>query len=263
MCREAHNKSVENVCGNTSAGWGTTTGDNPVRSTDGDTAQTATRPGGEINPPRDIYGQADNAQCETKSGARVIRGGTPGITGSTEDMGGGPEGSQSWLPLGSYLTPAGWLNRIAKPAVLYSFISLNLVAAQPDTWVPAQHHVPGPVLHITAGITIATSAMVPPLRKNEEIPPPYWITAYSVWGASCALLLILEMLRRRSWLQRRLLGGLVLLTGLNILGTLAQGEPSTLEGVVNWAPLALTASLCIIPVIIEVMGPGGVAAAAL
>ncbi|KAK3985184.1 hypothetical protein QBC44DRAFT_362546 [Cladorrhinum sp. PSN332] len=63
------------------------------------------------------------------------------------------------------------------------------------------------------------------------------------------------------WLQRRLLAGLVLLTGLNLLGTLAQGEPSTLEGMINWGPLALTASLCAIPVIIEVMGPGAAAGA--
>ena len=45
---------------------------------------------------------------------------------------------------------------------------------------------------------------------------------------------------------------MVLFSGLNLLGSLAQGS---LDGAAAWAPLSLTVSLVLVPVVIEYLGP--------
>jgi hypothetical protein len=70
-------------------------------------------------------------------------------------------------------------------------------------------------------------------------------------------LFTLELLRRPTALQRKLLGGSVLFMTLNLLGTLS--VTSSLDGVMNWGPLALTASLCIVSVLMDATMREGVA----
>ncbi|KAK3353369.1 hypothetical protein B0T25DRAFT_209264 [Lasiosphaeria hispida] len=143
----------------------------------------------------------------------------------------------------------GTLKRIAITAAFCSgAASLPLVAAQP-------HAVPNLILHFAFGITIATAGAIPPLRSSDTIPQAYWLAAYGTWGAVTIGLFTLELLRRPNALQRRLLSGTVLFTALNLLGTLSQNASSALDGIMNWGPLALTASLCIVSVLMDVMSP--------
>lgn len=120
----------------------------------------------------------------------------------------------------------------------------------------AQHHVPEAVLHAAVGTSLTTSLVVPLLRNSGDLlPPAYLMATYATWGAAFAAHLVCESLRRSNSLQRRLLGGTVLFSALNLLGTLSQSASSTLEGILSWGPLALTASLCVIPVVMELINP--------
>jgi hypothetical protein len=80
---------------------------------------------------------------------------------------------------------------------------------------------------------------------------------YAAWGAAFTLFLVGELLRRPTWAQRRLLVGLLLFSGLNLTASLAQGGESMLEGVESWAPVAMTASLCLVPALMEFWGVRG------
>ncbi|KAM7197948.1 hypothetical protein V8F20_006396 [Naviculisporaceae sp. PSN 640] len=123
--------------------------------------------------------------------------------------------------------------------------------------VSAQHTVPGLITHIAAGTSIAASIMFPPLRNGGDLVQPGRLlpAVYGTWGVAFVTLLVCELLRRPTGLQRRLLVGTVLFSSLNLLGTLSQSAPSTLEGVMSWGPMALTASLCVIPVAMDMVSP--------
>lgn len=118
-----------------------------------------------------------------------------------------------------------------------------------------QHAVPDPILHFALGTSIAASGAIPPLRGNDNISPNYWLGACGTWGAAFLTLFVLELVRRPDGLQRRLLGGTVLFTALNLLGTLSQSADSVMDGILNWGPIALTASLCVVPVLMDYMSP--------
>lgn len=137
---------------------------------------------------------------------------------------------------------------------LVTHLLLFLLAAPPAS---AQHHIPPALLHIAAGTSFATSATIPPLRGSSTVPAPWWIAMYAAWGAAFTLFLVAELLRRPSWAQRRLLVGLLLFSGLNLTGSLVQGGDSMLEGVASWGPLAMTASLWLVPVLMEFWGVRG------
>lgn len=128
---------------------------------------------------------------------------------------------------------------------------LILLAASP---VSAQHPA---LLHIAAGTSFATSATIPPLRGSSTVPAPWWIAMYATWAAAFVIFLMLELRRLPDWAQQRLLLGLFIFSGLNLTGSLVQGEDSMLEGVASWGPLAMTVSLWLVPALIEFWGVRG------
>jgi len=71
--------------------------------------------------------------------------------------------------------------------------------------------------------------------------------------------LILELVRCRDWIQRRLLVFLALVGGLNLLGSLREADDG-LAGVIAWAPLSFTTALCVISALVDFFGMRGVAA---
>ena len=113
--------------------------------------------------------------------------------------------------------------------------------------VAAQHAPPTAALHLAIGASIAASGVIPALRSNDAVPQSYQTAAYGTWVAAFTAFLVLELIRRPNGLQRRLLGGTVFFLSLNPFGTLSQNAYSTLDGILNWGALALTASLCVIP----------------
>jgi len=144
---------------------------------------------------------------------------------------------------------SSWGSKMAIAATLCCGITMVPLVA-------TQHHVPGAVLHSAIGTSLTTSLVVPLLRNSGDLlPPAYLIATYASWGAAFAAHLVCELLRRPNSLQRRLLGGTVLFSALNLLGTLSQSASSTLEGILSWGPLALTVSLCVIPVVMELINP--------
>ncbi|KAK3693343.1 hypothetical protein B0T22DRAFT_476191 [Podospora appendiculata] len=135
------------------------------------------------------------------------------------------------------LGPSRSLRRIFRKSTFLQKLALSAVAFW--TLVPALtvtlRLTLDAIIHITAGVSIASSASISPLRSAEDVAAAYWISAY----------------------YRRLMLGMVLFSGLNLLGSLAQSESSMLDGVAVWGPLALTASLCVVPVLIEsIHSPG-------
>jgi len=116
----------------------------------------------------------------------------------------------------------------------------------------AQRVVPDAVVHTAAGLSITAGATVPALWSRPDVGATYRISAYGVWGAASAALFVLELVRHPR--QRRLLLGLVLFSGLNLLGSLSQGASTMLDAVAAWGPLALSASLCLMPIVIESLG---------
>ena len=128
------------------------------------------------------------------------------------------------------------------------------------TLAVAQNVVSDAIIHIAAGISITAGAAVPALWAREDVGQVYWISAYSIWGAASLALFMLELLRHPN--QRRLLLGLVLFSGLNLLGSLSQGTSTMLDAAVAWGPLALSASLCLMLVLIGSFGAGSTSAEA-
>lgn len=120
--------------------------------------------------------------------------------------------------------------------------------------ISAQHPA---LLHIAAGTSFATSATIPPLRGSITVPAPWWIAMYATWVAAFVVFLMLELRRLPDWAQQRLLLGLFIFSGLNLTGSLVQGEDSMLEGVASWGPLAMTVSLWLVPALIEFWGVRG------
>ncbi|KAK0740267.1 hypothetical protein B0T18DRAFT_205632 [Schizothecium vesticola] len=116
---------------------------------------------------------------------------------------------------------------------------------------------PAVILHVAAGTSLAASATIPPLRGSSKVPAPWWIAMYATWGAAFGIFLTLELRRLPDWAQRRLLMGLFIFSGLNLTGSLVQGGDSMLEGVVSWIPLAMTASLLLVPMLMMFWGVRG------
>jgi len=116
---------------------------------------------------------------------------------------------------------------------------------------------PAVILHIAAGTSLAASATIPPLRGSSKVSAPWWIAMYATWGAAFGIFLTLELRRLPDWAQRRLLMGLFIFSGLNLTGSLVQGGDSMLEGVVSWSPLAMTASLLLVPMLMMFWGVRG------
>ena len=85
---------------------------------------------------------------------------------------------------------------------------------------------------------------------------------YSTWGLAFLSFLGMELLRRPNWAQRRLLVGLFLFSGLNLMGTLGGSGSDMLDGVLSWGPVAMTVSLWLVSVLIEMFGVGGAAVVA-
>ncbi|KAM7211567.1 hypothetical protein V8F06_013037 [Rhypophila decipiens] len=141
-------------------------------------------------------------------------------------------------------------------AACFACTSLPMVAATENA--PGRLAIPGVIPHIAAGTSIASSFSIFPLRNDGDLVQPerwLWI-AYTTWGVSFFTLLVCELFHRRP-MQRKLLVGTVLLASLNLLGSLKEGSSSALEGVLCWGPMALTASLLGVPVIMDSMGWGG------
>ncbi|KAK0734543.1 hypothetical protein B0T26DRAFT_688876 [Lasiosphaeria miniovina] len=109
--------------------------------------------------------------------------------------------------------------------------------------------------HLAAGISVAASAAIPPLRSSDFIDNGYWAMAYAAWGTAVSVLFVLELMQRPNNLQRRLFGGTVLFSTLSLLGSLSQSAESTIEGVLNWFPMAFAASLCVVPVLMDAADP--------
>lgn len=125
--------------------------------------------------------------------------------------------------------------------------------------VLAVHHAPAVILHIATGTSLAASATIPPLRVSSKVPAPWWIAMYATWGAAFVIFLTLELRRLPDWAQRRLLVGLFIFSGLNLTGSLVQGGDSMIEGMVSWSPLAMTASLLLVPMLMMFWGVRGAA----
>jgi len=100
-------------------------------------------------------------------------------------------------------------------------------------------------------ISIIAEAAVPALWARDDVGQAYWISAYSIWNAASLALFVLELLL-----------GLVLFSGLNLLGSLSQGTSTMLDAAVAWGPLALSVSLRLMPVLVESFGVGSTSAEA-
>ncbi|KAK3382741.1 hypothetical protein B0T24DRAFT_672701 [Lasiosphaeria ovina] len=135
------------------------------------------------------------------------------------------------------------VSKIAATAAICSGIAALPMAAA----VGHPHAALDAAQHLAAGVSVAASAAIPPLRSSNFIDNGYWAMAYAAWGTAVSVLFVLELMQRATNLQRRLLGGTVLFSTLSLLGTLSQSAGSPLEGILTWAPLALTASLCLVP----------------
>jgi hypothetical protein len=57
---------------------------------------------------------------------------------------------------------------------------------------------------------------------------------------------MLALQRRDNWLQRQVLGWMVIFGAINLLGSLGQNVPTQVDAVAVWGPLALTVSLYVI-----------------
>lgn len=146
---------------------------------------------------------------------------------------------------------------IAFAAASLALTFIPLAAAQQAQSSPLQ--LQSVITHISAGISIASSLYIIPLRNNGEPTQQsqtFWIPfVYVAWSVSFVVLLTCTLLGRPP-AQKKLLIGTVLFTSLNLLGTLIQSAPSTLEGVLCWGAVALTASLFAVPVIMDSVSSG-------
>lgn len=137
--------------------------------------------------------------------------------------------------------------------------ALLLVCSIAPAPVIAVHHPPTVILYIATGTSLAASATIPPLRGSSKVPAPWWIAMYATWGVAFVIFLTLELRRLPDWAQRRLLMGLFIFSGLNLTGSLVQGGETMIEGVVSWSPLAMTASLLLVPMLMMFWGVRGAA----
>ncbi|KAM7214996.1 hypothetical protein V8F06_009598 [Rhypophila decipiens] len=119
--------------------------------------------------------------------------------------------------------------------------------------VAAQHTLHEAITHGAVGISMGASILVSPLRKRDDIDQPTYLVpvVYGVWGIAFVTLLGCQLLRRPTTLQRRLLAGTLFFSTLCLLGVWFQGALSTLEGLMSWGPVALTAALCVIPAVLD------------
>jgi len=150
-------------------------------------------------------------------------------------------------PLLPYQPSRSRFNRLSttnRSTRLLPTLALLFLATPP--LVLAQGAARDVILHITAGVSFATSAALPPLRSFDDLAPAYWISLYSVWGAAFLTGFMLALQRRDNWLQRQVLGWMVIFGAINLLGSLGQNVPTQLDAVAVWGPLALTVSLYVI-----------------
>ena len=106
-------------------------------------------------------------------------------------------------------------------------------------------------MHVLVSCSTGTSVAFLPLRSTTHM---YWILP--IWGVAFAGMLMVELYRANSWLQRRLLVGSVMFLVLTPLGSIANGS---LESVFAWAPFALTATLLSVSAAIDYFSPRVVA----
>lgn len=118
--------------------------------------------------------------------------------------------------------------------------------------VALAHRIPDWLLHIVGGTTVATGACVPALQPAEGETKAYRTGAYIAWAVTFAIFITMELYQRQD--QRRLLLGLVVFCGANLLGSLAEDSSTTIDTIKNWGPLALSLSLWVVPEWIQLMG---------
>ncbi|KAH6983467.1 hypothetical protein BKA56DRAFT_615442 [Ilyonectria sp. MPI-CAGE-AT-0026] len=118
--------------------------------------------------------------------------------------------------------------------------------------VALAHRIPDWLLHIVGGTTVAASACVPALQPAEDEIKAYRTGAYIAWAVTFAIFITMELYQRQD--QRRLLLGLVVFCGANLLGSLAENSSTTIDTITNWGPLALSLSLWVVPEWIQLMG---------
>ncbi|KAG7287583.1 hypothetical protein NEMBOFW57_007095 [Staphylotrichum longicolle] len=122
--------------------------------------------------------------------------------------------------------------------------------------VALAYRVPDWLLHAVGGMTVAAGACIPTLQQAEGQNEAYRTGAYVAWGVMYAIFMAIELYQRRD--QRRLLLGLVVFCGANLLGSLAEDASTTIETIKNWGPMALSLSLWVVPEWIQFMGAGNV-----
>ncbi|KAL6401027.1 hypothetical protein AUP68_16750 [Ilyonectria robusta] len=118
--------------------------------------------------------------------------------------------------------------------------------------VALAHRIPDWLLHIVGGTTVAAGACVPVLQPAEGETKAYKTGAYIAWAVTFAIFITMELYQRQD--QRRLLLGLVVFCGANLLGSLAEDSSTTIDTIKNWGPLALSLSLWFVPDWIQLMG---------
>lgn len=118
------------------------------------------------------------------------------------------------------------------------------------------HRVPDWLLHAVGGMTVAAGACIPTLQQAGGQNEAYRTGAYVAWGVTYAIFMAIELYQRRD--QRRLMLGLVVFCGANLLGALAEDASTTIDTIKNWGPMALSLSLWVVPEWIQFMGAGNV-----
>ena len=112
-------------------------------------------------------------------------------------------------------------------------------------------HAQEVTIHVLGFFSIGTGVAFLPLRATTHM---YWILP--IWGVAFTCMLMLELYRAKSWLQRRLLVGSVMFLVLTPLGSITDGS---LEGVSAWAPFSLTATFLLVSAAIDYFSPRVVA----
>lgn len=116
--------------------------------------------------------------------------------------------------------------------------------------VALAHSVPEWLRWAVTGISFAASACVPALQLAESELTSFYISAYVLWGVAFIAFVAMQS-------EPRLLLGLVLFLGVNLLGSLSSlgtlGSTAT-ETLRGWGPLALTISLWALSAATELLG---------
>jgi len=112
-------------------------------------------------------------------------------------------------------------------------------------------HAQEVAVHVLGFFSIGTGVAVLPLRATTHM---YWILP--IWGVAFTGMLMLELYRAKSWLERRFLVGSVMFLVMTPLGSITDGS---LDGVSAWGPCSLTATLLVVSAAIDYLSPRVVA----